>query len=91
MTAPSFARTVPLNKAPVQFQGCSRELYELVAGTTLTVSEVGALVLMETSGVLNKGLLEILEEGGKLEALDPPESRRPGTFPDKDLHVRFRQ
>ncbi len=66
-------------------------LYSIVAGKTMTVSEVEEVVLTETAGVLHKGALKVLEGQGKLTPVDPPKGRRPRTYPDKDLRLRIRE
>lgn len=69
----------------------ANRLYDMAAGDTLTVIEAQEIVLTETSGVLHKGALKVLEKQGRLKPVDPPPDRRAGTFPDENLKLKFKQ
>jgi len=55
----------------------------------VSVEEVHDLTIEKTPCVSFKGALKILEKAGRLTAVDPPERRRPGTYADEAMRLKF--
>ena len=67
----------------------AKDLHWRLAGRASTVAEVQEMVLTETPGVRHKGALRILEKTGRVEAVNPAAKRKPCTFPDENMIIRF--
>lgn len=59
-------------------------------GIESTVEKIAEYVLESTPGTTYKKALQLLENRGKLEAVNPPKERRKGTFADESMGLRFK-
>ncbi len=67
------------------------EVAEKLAGKVLTVAQVKEFVLTETPCRLFKDALRKLECRKELRVTNAPQGRRPGTFPEESLVIRFHE
>jgi three-Cys-motif partner protein len=67
----------------------AEEMAKRLAGKTLRVEQIDEFVLVETPSYLFKEALAILEKAQRALPVNPPATRRPGTYPDPQLQMRF--
>jgi three-Cys-motif partner protein len=66
-----------------------RDLEKGLAGRTLSVQDVKEWVLTETPAYLFKTVLARLEKRGIARVINPPPTRRPGTYPDDKPNMQI--
>lgn len=64
-------------------------LKEKLLGKTMSVGDVKEFVLTSTPSYQFKDALSGLEKEGSVEPVNAPPKRRPGTYPDEELLLRF--
>lgn len=67
----------------------TRDLFLKFIGTIVKVSEIEEFVLTETPAYIFRKLLKKLEDGKRIEVVDPPQNRKRGSFKGPDLLVKF--
>ena len=67
----------------------AHDMASRLAGRTMTVGQVFEWVLTETPAYKFKVPLAALEKRGSVKPVSPPRGRRPGTFPDDNMLLRF--
>ncbi|MFZ1937288.1 MAG: three-Cys-motif partner protein TcmP [Thermoguttaceae bacterium] len=69
------------------------ELARRLAGKTMTIADIKEFVFTETPCCLFKEALKTLElkKNPGIRVVNSPAKRRPGTFPEEDLKVQFRE
>jgi three-Cys-motif partner protein len=67
----------------------AHQLATSLSGKHLKVRQIEEYVLTETPAYKYKKALRVLEEQGRITVVQPPSSRRKGTFPNKDIEVKF--
>ena len=65
------------------------ELMLRLGGKILTVGSIKEFVLTETPAYRFKSCLRALEKSGHIHAIDAPQNRRKGTFPDESMRIQF--
>jgi three-Cys-motif partner protein len=75
--------------APPSPSQLGAKIYQAFRGEVVTVDRIERFVLEETNEVNFKAALRYLESERKVTPIDAPRTRRPGTFPDSNLRVRF--
>ena len=67
----------------------AEHLGRALVGKTMTINDIKEYVLVHTPCYLFKGALRILEDSGRLKAINSPPERRKGTYPEDRMQVQF--